>query len=156
MSDPDDPARTGVYAGRVVGVLTAIIAVASLLSVRGAFVGRLRTVVDLVGIDPRGSISAYFWLYVAGVAVGRYGLCYVVGSLIGVLYDAFENPSVLVVAGAALTVGVVDGAVAYVDTRSILIATAYVLAWLCFVPAFYHFLGTTESEWGETRRLGDE
>ena len=143
MSDPDDPARTGVYAGRVVGVLTAILAVASLLSVRGAFVGRLRTVVDLVGIDPRGSIAAYFWLYV-------------VGSLIGVLYDAFENPSVLVVAGAALTVGVVDGAVAYVDTRSILIATAYVLAWLCFVPAFYHFLGTTESEWGETRRLGDE
>ncbi|PSQ92175.1 MAG: hypothetical protein BRD57_03235 [Proteobacteria bacterium SW_6_67_9] len=49
-----------------------------------------------------------------------------------------------------------DGVIAYVDTRSILIATAYVLAWLCFVPAFYHFLGASESEWGETRRLGDE
>ena len=156
MSDPGDPARTGVYAGRVVGMLTAILAVASLLSVRGAFVGRLRTVVDLVGIDPRGSISAYFWLYVAGVAVGRYGLCYVVGSLIGVLYDALGDPPASALAGIVLTVGLVDGVIAYVDTQSTLVAAGYVLAWLCFVPAFYHFLGASESEWGETRRLGDE
>jgi hypothetical protein len=24
------------------------------------------------------------------------------------------------------------------------------------VPAFYHYLGVTESQWGETRRLGRE
>lgn len=156
MSEPGDPARTGVVAGRVVGVLTAIIVVLSLLSVQNAFVGRIETVVELVGIDPRGSVSAYFWLYVAGAAIGRYGLCYVVGSLIGVAYDALDEPPVFVVVLGVLTIGLVDGSVAYVDTRTLVIAAGYVLSWLCFVPAFYHYLGATESQWGETRRLGRE
>jgi len=156
MSEPGDPARTGTVAGRVVGVLTAIIVVVSLLNVQNAFVGRIETVVELVGIDPRGSVSAYFWLYVVGAATGRYGLCYVVGSLIGVAYDALNEPPVFVVVLGVLAVGLVDGFVAYVDTRNLVIATAYLLAWLCYVPAFNHYLGVTESQWGETRRLGGE
>jgi hypothetical protein len=156
MSDPADPARTGVVAGRVVGVLTASIVVLSLLSVQHDFVGRIETVVGLAGIDTRGSVSAYFWLYVAGAAIGRYALCYVVGSLIGVTYDALEEPSVPVVVLGVLAIGLVDGFVAYVDTRNLVIAGAYPLAWLCYVPAFYHYLGVTESQWGKTRRLGGE
>jgi len=156
MSEPGDPARTGIVAGRVVGVLTAILAVASLLSVQDSFVGRLRTVAELAGIDPRGSISLYFWLYLASAAVGRYVLCYIVGSLIGVVFEALDDPPVPAVVGMVLAVGIVDGFVAYIDTRSTLVAAGYLLAWLCYVPAFYHFLGTTESEWGETRRLGEE
>lgn len=156
MSEPGDPARTGIVAGRVVGVLTAILAVASLLSVQDSFVGRLRTVAELAGIDPRGSISLYFWLYLASAAVGRYVLCYIVGSLIGVVFEALDDPPVPAVVGMVLAVGIVDGFVAHIDTRSTLVAAGYLLAWLCYVPAFYHFLGTTESEWGETRRLGEE
>ena len=156
MSDPADPARTGVVAGRVVGVLTASIVVLSLLNVQNESVGQIRTAVELVGIDIGGSVTTYFWLYVVVAAIGRYALCYIVGSLIGVAYDALEEPSVSVVALGILAIGLVDGFAAYVYTSNTILAGAYSLAWLCYVPAFYHYLGVTESQWGETRRLGGE
>lgn len=156
MTDPADPARTGIVAGRIVGVLTAGLVVVSLLDVQASFVGRIETTFRLLGIDPRGSVEAYFWLYLVSAAVGRYVLCYVVGSLIGVVYDWLEDPSPIVVVGIVLAVGLVDGFVARLDTRSTLVAAGYVAAWCCFVPAFYHYLEESESRWGETRRLGDE
>lgn len=136
MVEQQDPAHAGVKAGRVVGLLTAILVVVSLLGVRDAFVGRLESVVQLFGIDPGPSVTVYFYLYVGGAALGRYAVGYVVGSLIGVVYDWLDNPSVVVLAGIALLVGLVDGVVAGLDTRSALTGLAYVLAWLCYVPAF--------------------
>lgn len=137
MRERVDPARTGFKAGRVVGLLTAILVAVSLLRVQDSFVGRLESVVQLVGIDPGPSISAYFYLYLGGAVLGRYVLCYIVGSLIGVAYDWFDNPSILVLSGMVLAVGLVDGFVAAFDTRSTLTGLGYVLAWLSFVPVFY-------------------
>lgn len=131
-----DPARTGVKAGRVVGLLTAIIVVVSLLSVRESFVGRLASLVRLLGVDPGLSVSVYFWGYTVSAALGRYGLGYVVGSLIGVVYDWLDRPPVWVLVGMVLAIGLVDGVVAAFDTRSTVIGAAYVGAWLCYVPVF--------------------
>jgi len=136
MVERVDPARTGVKAGRVVGLLTALLVVASLFRVQSGFIGRLESMVQLIGLDPGPSVSVYFYLYVGGAALGRYALCYIVGSLVGVVYDWLDSPSVVVLAGLALVVGLVDGVVAAVDTRSTAIGLAYVLAWLCYVPAF--------------------
>jgi len=140
MANRADPARAGFAAGRLVGVLTALLVVASLLAVRGASVDRLESVVRLVGIDPGASISVYFYVYVAGAAVSRYVLSYVVGALIGVVYDWLDRPSAAILAGTTLLVGVVDGAVAAVDTRSTLFGAAYVLAWLLYVPLFLRYV----------------
>ena len=145
MGEHADPGQTGVKAGRVVGLLTALLLVVSLLRVRGDFVGRIESVVALFPFDPGPSVSVYFYLYVVGAAVTRYGICYVVGSLIGVVYDWLEQPSVAVVAGLALVVGLADGFVAAFDTRSTLIAAGYVLSWLVFVPAFLYLGGEEES-----------
>ena len=67
MVERADPAKPGFKSGRLVGVLTAV--VVSLVRAQEGFVGRLESVVRLVGIDPRGSVSVY--LYRACVAVGR-------------------------------------------------------------------------------------
>lgn len=155
MVERDEPARTGVKAGRVVGLLTAILVVVSLLRVQDAFVGRLETIVGLAGIDPGPSIPVYFYLYLAGAATGRYALCYVVGSLIGVVYDWLEQPSLGVLAGLVLVVGIVDGFAAGLDTRSTLTGVAYVLAWLCYLPAFVWLFGESETQSGPVR-LGDQ
>lgn len=136
MVEQHDPAHAGVKAGRVVGLLTALLLVVSLFRVQESFVGRLVSLIELTGIDPGPSVTVYFYLYVGGAVLGRYALCYVVGSLIGVVYDWLDDPSVAVLAGLALLVGLVDGAVAAGDTRSLLIGLGYVLAWLCYVPAF--------------------
>jgi len=53
-----------------------------------------------------------------GVVAGR-----VVGSLVGVAYDALDEPPVVALVLGVLAVGIVDGAVAYVDTRSTLIGS---------------------------------
>ncbi|WP_267164026.1 hypothetical protein [Halovenus salina] len=136
MVEQHDPAHAGVKAGRVVGLLTAILVVVSLFRVQEPFVGRLVSLVELLGVDPGPSVTIYFYLYVGGAAVGRYALCYVVGSLIGVVYDWLDEPSVAVLVGIALLAGLVDGVVAAGDTRSLLIGLGYVFAWLCYVPAF--------------------
>lgn len=131
-----DPARAGTKAGRVVGVVTAAIVVVSLLSVQESFIDRLEATIRLVGADPRGSIALYFYLAVSGAAVARYALCYVVGSLIGVIYDWLDRPSMAVVAVIVLMVGVVDGSVTGLDLGGATTVVVYVLAWLCYVPVF--------------------
>lgn len=116
-----------------------MLVVVSLVRVQEGFVGRLESVVRLVGIDPRGSVSVYFYVYAAGAAAGRYVLSYLVGALIGVVYDWLDRPSVAVLTGIALLVGLADGVVAAVDTRSIFIGAAYVFAWLLYVPFFLRY-----------------
>jgi hypothetical protein len=155
MSTQSDPARAGVKAGRVVGLLTAILVVVSLLRVEESFVGRLVTLVELFGIDPRGSVQLYFIIYVIGAAAGRYALCYIVGSLIGVVYDWLEQPSVAVLAAMVLAVGLVDGIGAAIDTRSPLIGAGYVLAWCCYLPAFTRLGGDEPSEESKPKRFHD-
>lgn len=156
MREQHDPAHAGVKAGRVVGVLTAVLVVVSLLRVQAEFVGRLETVVELVGIDPGPSITVYFYLYTASAAVGRYALCYIVGSLLGVVYDWLDTPSIAVLAGLVLAVGLVDGVLAALDTGTSLTGLAYVLAWLCYLPVFVWLFDETDSERDGPLRLGDQ
>lgn len=137
MGERTDPARTGFKAGRVVGVLTAVLVVVSLFLVRERFVGRLESMVRFVGISPGPSVEVYFHLYVAGAAVTRYGISYIVGALIGVVYDWLDRPSLPVLAALVVPVGVADGLQAALDTRSVLIGVAYLLAWLLYIPMFY-------------------
>lgn len=156
MADPADPALAGTKAGRVVGVLTALLLVGSLLAVQDRFVGRIETIIQLTGIDPRGTVSLYFWLYLLGAAVARYVFCYLVGSLIGVLYDWLDEPRLWHIVAAVLAVGIVDASVARLDTGSTLVAGGYLLAWLTFVPVYFYTLEQDDSEWGKTRRIGNE
>ena len=132
MVERVDPARTGVYAGRVVGVLTAGLAVVSLLRVEDSFYASVALALGDVGV-PR---PALFWGNAVVAAVSRYAVGYVVGSLIGVLYDWLDRPSAPALVVVVLLVGTVDGALATLDTRSVLIGAAHVLAWLMYVPVF--------------------
>jgi hypothetical protein len=155
MVDRADPAKPGFKSGRLVGVLTAALVVLSLLRVQEGFVGRLESVVRLVGIEPRGTVSVYFYLYIASAAVGRYVLSYTIGALIGVAYDWLDRPSVAVLAGMALLVGLADGIVAAVDTRSILIGVAYVVVWLLYVPLFLRYVDEETSHADSPVRFND-
>lgn len=152
----NDPARTGVKAGRVVGLLTATLAVVSLLDAQGSFYEGMATLLGLFGVDAGLSVSALFWWNVVLAAVARYTIGYVVGSLIGVLYDWLNHPGLPVLIGVVALIGVVDGSMAVVDTRSVLIGGAYVLAWLCYVPVFVRLF---DADAGDDRssphRLGD-
>jgi hypothetical protein len=156
MRERHDPAHAGVKAGRIVGVLTVILLVVSLLRIQETFVGRLETVVELVGIDPGASITVYFYLYTAGAAITRYGICYIVGSLLGVVYDWLDTPSIGVLAGLVLAVGLVDGTLAALDTGHTVTGLGYVLAWLCYLPAFVWFNDDKEPTRDGPLRLGDQ
>lgn len=90
----------------------------------------------LIGIDPGLSLTALFWGNVVVAAAARYAIGYVVGSLIGVAYDSLDYPSPLILTGMVFAVGFIDGILAWVDTRSVFVGGAYVLAWLCYVPIF--------------------
>jgi hypothetical protein len=152
-----DPARTGVRAGRVVGLLTAGLAVATLVADRGAFREATTLLLDLVGVDPGLSVTALFWGNVALAAAARYSACYVVGSLLGVVYDWIDRPSTTALAGLVLAVGLADGALAALDARSALVGAAYLLAWLCYVPVFaYLFDEDAGDARSGPRRLGAE
>lgn len=159
MVERVDPARTGVKAGRAVGLLTAILAVVSLLSVQEAFVGRLRATIELTGlypapfgVDAERAARLYFWSYTAGVAIARYALCYVIGSLVGVVYDWLDYPPAPVLIAGVAVVGLVDGFIAAADTRSLLVGLAYVLAWLAYVPVFYWLFDPTADATPERHR----
>lgn len=136
MVERNDPARAGVKAGRVVGLLTAILAVVSLLSVQGSFYEEMTAILGLFGIDADFSVSVLFVSNALLTAVARYTLAYVVGSLLGVVYDWLDRSSLSVLIAGVFLIGAVDGIIAAVDTRSVLIGGAYLFAWLCYVPAF--------------------
>jgi hypothetical protein len=131
-----DPARTGVKAGRVVGLLTAALAVATLLDARGSFQEATTLLLEFVGVEPGLSVTALFWGNVLLAGVARYSLCYVVGSLLGVVYDWMDEESPVILVCLAFVVGAVDGLFAAVDTRSAVVGVAYLLVWFAYVPVF--------------------
>lgn len=162
MVERVDPARTGVRAGRVVGVLTAALAVASLAGVRETYYAALAPLVAALlegagvgGVGPGTPLAVLFWSNVVLAAAARYALCYVVGSLVGVVYDWLDRPSLWVLAGLVAPVALVDGALAVLDTRSVAFGTGYVAAWLCYVPAFgWLFEGADGRDGGAGRGPG--
>lgn len=136
MVERNDPGRAGVKAGRLVGLLTAILAVASLFRSRESFYEGWTVLFELLGLDPGHLVVAIFAGNVVVAAAARYAIGYVVGSLVGVCYDWLDRPPLPVLVGIVLVVGVVDGFLAAADTQSPAIGAAYVVAWLCYVPAF--------------------
>ncbi|SEW15458.1 hypothetical protein [Halobacterium jilantaiense] len=169
MVERADPARTGVRAGRVVGALTAVVAAASLAGSRETYYDALAPVAAALleaagvgGVGAGTALSVYFWGNVALAAAARYAVCYVAGSLVGVVYDWFDRRSVWVLAGLVVPVALADGALAVFDTRSVAVGAGYVGAWLCYVPVFA-WLSDGESGRrdgdrgpGRARRLGTD
>lgn len=155
MVERNDPARAGVKAGRVVGLLTAVLAVVSLVEIQGSYYEGMTAILGVFGVDGL-SVSVLFWGNALLTAAARYTLGYVVGSLLGVVYDWLERASLPVVIGAVLLIGVGDGGLAALDTRSLLIGGGYLLAWLCYVPAFlWLFDPDAGDDRASPRRLGD-
>jgi len=128
-----DPARAGTRAGRAVGLLTAGVVVVSLLDSREHLAWPLEAAAGFAGLGLPGPLGLSLGLSIVGAALGRYALCYVVGSLLGVVYDQLGRPSLAVVAVLALLVGVADAAL---TAGSVVTGLAILLAWLCFVPLF--------------------
>jgi len=135
MRERHDPAHAGVAAGRVVGLATAALAVGRLLVAQEATVEQFDAIVRALGIGVDGLGRGYFYLSVAGVGVTRYALAYVVGSLIGVAYG-WLGASTAALVGLVVVVGLLDGAIAALDARSVWIGAAYLLAWLSYLPVF--------------------
>ncbi len=154
MRERHDPAHAGVVAGRVVGLATAALAVGRLLVAQEATVEQVDATVRALGIGVDGLGTAYFHLSVAGVVVTRYALAYVVGSLIGVAYD-WLGASTAALVGLVVAVGLLDGAVAAIDTQSVWIGAAYVLAWLAYLPVFARIHNEAPDR-ERPRRLGRE
>jgi len=155
MVERSDPGRAGVKAGRVVGLLTAALSVGSLLHVQDTFYRSIAPLLRSFGVDPDTWVAVAFWGNALFAASARYVIGYVVGSLIGVLYDWLDRPSLPVLVGVVFVVGVVDGVLAFLDTLSAPIAGAYVLAWLCYVPAFVRLYDDEGERRSGPRRLGE-
>ena len=155
MVERADPGRAGVIAGRLVGAITGVIAAVSLIRDQSVFYESLGQVFELleVGGFP---VWVLFWANVGFAAVARYGIGYVVGSLVGVLYDSLDRPPWPAVAVVVLLIGFADAGLAFLDTFSVTIAGAYVLAWLCYVPAFVWLVEDDADTRSGPRRLGEE
>lgn len=155
MSSPNDPGQTGVIAGRVVGLLTALLVVGSLLFAPDESVSWVDTVVRTFSVNLPGSATLYFHAYIILAAVGQYVFSYVTGSLVGVLYSWLERKSIVIITAVILFIGFINGFALRFDAQITTVGIAYILAWCCFIPVFYYYLETTESQWGETRRLDE-
>jgi len=154
MVERVDPARTGVRAGRLVGLLTAALAVATLYTSRGSVYEGFGAVLAAAGVESSLSVRALFWANAAAAAVARYSICYVVGSLLGVVYEWLDRPPVGVLVALAGVVGAGDAALAYLDSFDEAIAVAHLLAWLCYVPVFCYLFEDRETRDGPVR-LGE-
>jgi hypothetical protein len=155
MVERSDPGRAGVVAGRLVGIITGAIAAASLIRDQSVFYGSLGGMLELVGVGGL-PVSVLFWANVGFAVLARYGVTYVVGSLVGVLYDWLGRPPWPAVAVIVLWIGLFDAGLAVLDTFSLVTAGGYVLAWLCFVPAFAWFVDDDADTQAGPRRLGEE
>ncbi|MFP4590865.1 MAG: hypothetical protein ACLFM8_05310 [Halobacteriales archaeon] len=131
-----DPARTGVKAGRVVGLLTALLAVATVAFGVSTVYDDLRWWLTVTGVDALGPARVVVWLHLGLVAITRYVTAYLLGSLIGVVYDWLDEASRMHLLAMVLPVAAVDAAVSGLDARSPTVGLAFALAWLAFVPAF--------------------
>lgn len=136
MVERVDPARTGVHAGRVVGVLTAGLAAVSLFAVQETYYQSFEPLMQVFGLDTWIPLWTVFWGNLLIAVVARYSVTYIVGSLIGVVYDWMDRPPLVVLIAIVGIVGFVDAFFAMLDTRSTVIGTGYVVAWLVYVPVF--------------------
>jgi hypothetical protein len=152
MVERNDPAKAGVKAGRVVGTVTAVLAVAALLGVQHTYYEQITVLLGVVGADAV-PVAAVFWGNVALAALARYTIGYVVGSLLGVVYDWLDRPSLVALGVLVGVVGAVDGTVAAIDTRSAMYGAAYLLAWLCYVPVFAYVFDADADERSGPLRL---
>ncbi|ERH11386.1 MAG: hypothetical protein J07HB67_00393 [halophilic archaeon J07HB67] len=149
MVERRDPARTGVVAGRVVGVVTGLVSVAVVvLGDRGPYAIAARTL-ETAGVGE--ALTVVLVLDAVAAAVVRYGVCYVVGSLLGVVYDWLDRYPRVVLCGMASSVGVVDAAV---SVRSPALATVCLFAWVGFVPLFLWLAPDAETDREGPLRLG--
>lgn len=82
-----DPARTEVMVGRVVGVLTGLLAIVTLLNQQASIYRVTRAVFSVAGFAPDDWLLIVIWGNVVTTVGARYVFCYVVGSLLGVVYD---------------------------------------------------------------------
>ncbi|MFB6120521.1 MAG: hypothetical protein ABEJ68_05325 [Halobacteriaceae archaeon] len=135
MVERVDPAKTGVKAGRVVGLLTGALAALSVLHTRQSVYAGVEPMLAALGVGGI-PVAALFWGNVALAATARYATGYVVGSLVGVLYDWLDRPSPAILAVVVLFVGCADGVLMALETRSVLFGAGFVLAWLLYVPVF--------------------
>lgn len=156
-----DPAQTGVYAGRVVGLATGGLAMLAVLDRRGSYVrlvellvgtpstpaGPLAVLRATLGLDPTTVATVWLWTTALAVVAARYGICYVVGSLVGVVYDRLDDASLGVVALLVVPVAALDATQVALDTGNRWLAVGHVLAWAAFVPVF---------GWLERRATGDD
>mgnify|MGYP000563184205 CR=1 FL=1 len=154
MVDRTDPGRTGVKAGRLVGIATGGLAVLSLFRVEDTVYALFGVLLDAVGLAAL-PVAVVFWANAALAAAGRYSFTVVVASLVGVGYDSLGRPHVAVLLPLVLAVGLADAAFAWLDTRSLAIAGLYVLAWLSYVPAFALFHEEGSGRHDGPLRLGD-
>lgn len=155
MEEPNDPGSVGVKAGRVVGFLTAIIAVVTLVSSQSALSAVTRALLSVFEIEAAVYVRVWFWVTVIVAVLTRYSLGYVVGSLIGVLYDWINRPNLPDLVAIVVFIGLVDGGLAFFDTFNLAIASAYVLAWLCYVPVFVWLVDDEANSSSKPRRLGE-
>lgn len=139
MVERADPGRAGVKAGRIVGVVTGVLAVLTLLEIKGSFYAGLTMLFALFDVAFEGPVWVLFWGNALAAAVARYSFTYVVGSLIGVVYDWLDDPPWPALVGLVLVVGVADGLLGALDARNLAIGGGYVLAWLLYVPAFLYY-----------------
>lgn len=148
MVERRDPARTGVVVGRAVGIVTGVATVAVVFLGDGRSYAATAQLLGTAGVgEAATAVAAVDALVTAGV---RYGVCYVVGSLLGVVYGWADRHAAVVLGGVALAVGVVDAAV---SVRSPALAGVCLLAWVGFVPSFL-WLAPTATDRDGPRRLG--
>ena len=144
MVERRDPARTGVLVGRVVGIVTGVATVAAVLLGDGRSYAATAQLFGSAGVgEAATAVAAIDALVTAGV-------CYVVGSLLGVVYGWADRHAAVVLGGSALIVGVVDAAV---SLQSPALAGVCLLAWVGFVPLLL-WLAPAATDRDGPRRLG--
>jgi hypothetical protein len=153
MVDRPDPARAGVRAGRVVGLLTAGLVVVTVAFRQESLYAVASVWLDLFGVESGRLATVLLWGNALLAAASRFAISYTVGSLVGVVYDWLDRPPLPVLAVLVVLVGIVDGVLSGIDARSVAIGGAYVLAWCCYLPAFVWLHAGDDTPDGP-RRLG--
>lgn len=154
MVERVDPARTGVKAGRVVGLLTGCLAGFSVLRASDSIYASMAPLLGAIGMHTEWSAQILLWGNILFAFITRYTACYIVGSLIGVVYAWFEHQSTPALFGLVVLVGVGDGVFALLDVQMLLISALYLLCWLVYVPVFV-WLHDEESAKTGPVRLGE-
>ncbi|MCU4719366.1 hypothetical protein [Halapricum hydrolyticum] len=151
MVERSEPGSVGVVAGRVVGVLTVALTVVALLTHQETFYRSVRLVLAGLESDVGLPVELLFWGDVLLVAAGRYAFSYVLGSLLGVLYDGLDRPGIVFLLIVVVLIGTVDGVYAALSARNAVVGLGFLLAWLSYVPVFAWLLEDEQTDRGPTR-----